>query len=601
MGSFGNDAGAFFGGSMMDSQKANWTDEQWQAVLGRDKPDNSGDVHNPNIVDLDKPHVAPYNPNDTFGTESLRNEDLSELPDDTPHEEVIDALGGSKALNWEAKTFDELRAENNALNPAALETLAQKWTGHGNDLKTKSELFKKSIDEAIAGKWEGVSASAAEDATQHLTRTSIYDFTPSSQALANRLRILKQAFDHIKGRFPDLKEPVIEPDLAHDGREQFGAHNKAELDRVVEKFNNQRFYWDDMGRLRLSGSDQYVRPEDVMDDIKRINNSTRYYEEAVQLFRDVYNPTVQAVTDNFPNLPDPPDMKFTPSGPGPGNGPGGTPPIGGGGGGTPAFNPPAFTPPGTGKNPSLPDIPGTGDPTDPSKNPINNPQIPQASPTSPVGQGLNSAMDAASKGLNSGIGAATQAAQKAAQAAGAGQKTPALREGALGLGDKPGAAKGMGGGAAGGGGGASGSGGPALSPAEPSARLSSQPTTAASPLPAASSSGTAGMGGMGAPMGGGGPAGGGKGGADGKEHKGSKALKTRKHGDDIVGDPDGVVPVLGDSESPPAEENQPAPPRRRIPQRDAPWQPDSAPQSGPSRTPQTHQPGPATADQLMDQ
>ena len=105
------------------------------------------------------------------------------------------------------------------------------------------------------------------------------------------------------------------------------------------------------------------------------------------------------------------------------------------------------------------------------------------------------------------------------------------------------------------------------------------------------------MAGMGAPgMGGGAPAGGGAGKNDGKEHKANKALRTRKNGSDIVGDTDAVVPVLGDTSPPQAEEVQPTPPRRRIPGRG----PDSAAQSGAARSPQ-QQPGPVTSDQLMDQ
>jgi hypothetical protein len=104
---------------------------------------------------------------------------------------------------------------------------------------------------------------------------------------------------------------------------------------------------------------------------------------------------------------------------------------------------------------------------------------------------------------------------------------------------------------------------------------------------------------MGAPgMGGGGPAGAGAGKNDGKEHKANKALKRRKNGSDIVGDTDAVVPVLGDAPPPQTEENQPAPPRRRIPGRGNAWQPDSAAQSGAQRSPQAQ---PATSDQLMDQ
>lgn len=54
-----------------------------------------------------------------------------------------------------------------------------------------------------------------------------------------------------------------------------------------------------------------------------------------------------------------------------------------------------------------------------------------------------------------------------------------------------------------------------------------------------------GSGAGGAPMGGGGPGSGGKGG-EGKDHKGNKALRGSQHGQDLIGQPDAVVSVIGD-------------------------------------------------------
>jgi hypothetical protein len=42
------------------------------------------------------------------------------------------------------------------------------------------------------------------------------------------------------------------------------------------------------------------------------------------------------------------------------------------------------------------------------------------------------------------------------------------------------------------------------------------------------------------------PAGGHRGGADGKEHKANKALRRKKNGEDVVGDSEAVVAVVGD-------------------------------------------------------
>jgi hypothetical protein len=116
-------------------------------------------------------------------------------------------------------------------------------------------------------------------------------------------------------------------------------------------------------------------------------------------------------------------------------------------------------------------------------------------------------------------------------------------------------------------------------------------------MPAAASSAMSGMGSPG--MGGGGaPGAGGKGASDGKEHKGNKALRTRKNGADIIGDNDAVVPVLGGEEAPTADGDQPAPPSRRIPQRGDTWRPDSGMQNGPRRSQSQH--GSAGSDQLVE-
>lgn len=595
MSGFGNWLGADFGGELRSSSVRNWSNEEWNALVGTDKPEHIG--LNPDDIEFDPDVSNPSAPedehDDKFDLDAQRykfGEIDGLLSDNTAYNAVRDALSGGEALNWEVYTFGQLRDEKNTLKTEQLQTLADAWTRNGESLKTESETFKKTVGDLITGKWSGESAAAAEAASQHVTKTSIYEFTPSSEEISDRLEVLKAAFENIKSRFPDGTGDVID---------KFPDYNKSELDDKVEEFNS-KYHFDDSGHLRASNG-QYVDVATAIEEKNRIEQSIRDYQLAVQLFRDTYQPTVEAVTQNFPTLPAPPNMKFEmPTGPGPtGPGPTGPGPTGPGPGGPgPGISPPGIPPidpadfkiPGNGKDPSIPDyLSGIGDPslTDPNNPPITNP------PFTPA-QSLKPAIDAAGKGLNSGIDAATKAAQQAAQgAAAAGKKAiPSLREGALGLGDKPSASKGAGGG---GGKGIGGGAGGGLGVSEPSARLSSQPTTSASGaragVPAASS---AGMGPMGAPMGGGGGAGG-KGG-DGKEHKANKALKRRKNGSDIVGDTDAVVPVLGDS-PPPPEEKQPAPPpRRRIPQRgNNTWQPDSAPQSG-APSPQTQNAGSAGSD-----
>jgi hypothetical protein len=599
MGSFGNYVGATMGGEYDDSWVTNSNYPERQTLLG---PDGK-------LIQLSDPS-APEDKNPYKPKSDLLGEVPNLTSDHTTNQEIEDALHGPEGWNWERRTFVQLRDEKNALKPASLETLATAWKEHGDTLKTDSESFKKSVGNAISGKWSGASADAAEAASQQVTKTSIYDFTPSSDALSKRLTALKGAFDSIQSRFPNTADAQLIDD---------GKFDKALLDQRVREFNS-RYHLDGGGRLR-NNSDGYVAASQAIDEMNRIKRSIQDYQLAVQLFRDTYNPTVQAVTANFPNLPAAPNMKYGPTGPGPSGGGGGT---GGGGGGTgggggggtgggggskfgtPPIGTSDFKTPDTGKNKAISDYPlGKTDATstDPSKTPIDGSQtsLPSSDPTQTAAQSLKSGLDAASQGLNSGLGAATQAAQQAAQAAqgaaGAAQKpiSPSLREGALGLGDKPGAAKGAGGSGVGGGG---------VGGREAFARPMSQPAASASAgarptVPAAATSAAGGMGaGMGAPGAGGGPAAGQRGG-EAKEHKGNKALRTRKNGSDIVGDTDAVVPVLGGDSPPPAEDSQPAPARRRIPQRGAPWQPDSAVQSGAQRPAQD--PGSATSDQLTNQ
>ncbi|MCT7659700.1 hypothetical protein [Mycobacterium deserti] len=602
MGSFGNDVGALFGGSMYGSKANNWSNEEWNALMGRDKPESYRDQTNPGHIDELSNGSAPEDADkfDLSRYESQLGTTPGLIPDQTVHDEITGKLTGGNALNWEDFTFGELRGEKDSLNPGALQTLSTAWTNHGNTLKTSSEDFKESVQKLISGKWSGESAGAAEQASHHVTENSIYDFTPASDALSDRLAVLKAAFEDIRSRFPDGRDTI----------EKFDTYDKTMLDHEVQEFNT-KFHFSSEGHLLLSDG-RYVDVSSAIAERNRIQQSINDYHEAVQLFRDSYEPTVAAVTQNFPTLPPPPNLKFQPAGPpgpgpthpgggpglggggGPGLGGGGMPKIGGGGMpkiGTPDFSTAGFEPPEI----SGLDTDGIGT-TDPSKLPgISDPQasLPSTIGSTPA-KGLGSAVDAASQGLNSALGQATKAAQSAA---GAGQKpfAPSLREGALGLG-KPGDAKGVGGGAGKGvgGGGAAGGG---LGVNEPSARLSSQPTMATGARGAVPAASSAMGGGVGAPGMGGAPAGGGQRGADGKEHKTNKVLKSRKNGSEITGETGAVVPVLGADPTPPPEENQPAPTRRRIPGRGNSWQPDSATPGGPSQSTQPQYPAPATSDQ----
>jgi hypothetical protein len=545
-------------------------------------------------------HVDDFNAQPTDGVyPKLRTTKLDDVPgllsDDSTNQAVLKQLSGPKKLNWESKSFNQLKAENDALNPTALDNQATAWTQHGTELKSASETFRDKVRGAITGHWSGESAAAAEAATHHVTETSIYDFTPASDALKQRLALLSGAFAAIKSNFPPGNDLIDK-----------GNFNAQQLDAKIDEFNS-KYHIDGSGHLR-NNSDGYVTAADALRELEQIRNSIRDYQKAVQLFRDTYNPTVEAATDNFPQLPSPPNMTFGPQGPGPN--PTGTGPYNntdggpqGGGGGGPAISPTDF-----GKNKAIPDLGkdlgkdpgkdlGTGDtkPIDPSQTDLPDTST-TSDPTQTAAQALDPALNAASQALQSGLGAATQAAQQAAQGA-MGATKPALPEGALGLGPKPEDPKGVGG--AGKGGAAAAGGGAGAH--QPAARLSSQPTSAVAgakaAMPAAASSAMSGMGSPG--MGGGGaPGAGGKGASDGKEHKGNKALRTRKNGADIIGDNDAVVPVLGGEEAPTADGDQPAPPSRRIPQRGDTWRPDSGMQNGPRRSQSQH--GSAGSDQLVE-
>ena len=232
MGSFGNDMGGLFGGSMYGSKANNWSNEEWNALMGQDKPESYQDqIHQDNVDELSNPTASE----DTAPEKYQLNSDLLNtvpglLGDTTTADAVHDELSGGNALNWEHFTFGELNDEKNKLNPGALETLGNAWTGHGDTLKTESENFKKSIENIVSGKWTGTSAASAEAATTHVTENSIYNFTPSSEEISDRLEVLRGAFDSIKSRFPKIDGNELE---------NFHTYDKQKLDDKVNEFNTK--------------------------------------------------------------------------------------------------------------------------------------------------------------------------------------------------------------------------------------------------------------------------------------------------------------------------------------------------------------------------
>ncbi|MFV8161896.1 hypothetical protein ACNQVK_07260 [Mycobacterium sp. 134] len=516
----------------------------------------------------DENKVAKYQPNSAL---------LGEVPglisDNSTYLEVQDKLSGPESLNWEGKSFIFMRKERDSLNPGKIQQLGKDWTEHGDTLKTTSKDFKETVNKTIEGKWSGESATAAEAASKQVTKTSIYDFTLASDAIADRLTVLHDAFTSLRDQFPTY---------ANDQLIEKGDFDKAKLDAKIADFNS-KYHIDGSGYLR-NNDDGYVTAADALKQLDEINRSIDAYQKAVQLFQNIYNPTVEAVTKNFPNLPTPPNMKYgDPTAPG---GPGGPTSPGGPGGGTSPFKPGG----GSGIKPfdkSDLDKLKTDKPTDLDKyKPIDQkPTDQNDSTTDPTKDALDSLTDPIKSAIDSATNAAKDAAGQLADAmknaAGQnplGQGLGGPPEGVLGLGPQ-----GLGG--AGAGKGAGGAGGGVPLRGMPSGLPSTAPATTAAKVTAPAAA-AAGLGaGAGSP-GAGAPAAGQRGDQNGKGHQVNKALRRKKNGKDVIGDADASVPVVGANEEAEQPENAPVEQsefRRRIPQRDGTWQPNSAVQPGPAR------------------
>jgi hypothetical protein len=540
MGSFGNWlGGAFFGGSMEASWLADANHPETMALLD----------HNGNLVQLPDP-TPPTDPDQSWykPKANLSNDPLDEVrnsaSDHSTFEHVEQRIHGHGAngLNWESWTFTALQKEMEALQPDQLGTLAAAWNHHGDQLKTDSDFFKKSVRSALSENWSGDSASAADAATQQITKTSVFNFTPSSHALAERLTYLSDAFNNIKNNFP--------ADPNHDS----GNFNKQKLDQEIHDFDT-KYCLDGSGHLRDRSNGRFVSGSDALEWMNELKRATSAYQHAVYLFQNVYTPAVEAVTANFPNLPAPPDMTFgqppPPVPPGPGGG-------GGAGAGGGAGGPGPIAAPNMPINPNMPQIP-----TDPN-----------AGPASPISQSL-SELGAMAPELAQSLTqpfqqAASQAGQAMNQAMSAAQRagnTPALSgasnphsmppEGVLGLG--VGGGKGALGkiGGAGGGAGTPGLpiGKPAGAPAIAAGGTGAARTVAAASgarLSSAAGSTGAGMPGAGAPAAGHHGAG-----APGGPYQPNKALRSKQNGKELIGEPEAVPAVLGEAARADAAKSRP--------------------------------------------
>ncbi|MEW2479959.1 hypothetical protein AB0876_10240 [Mycobacterium sp. NPDC049093] len=584
MSGFGNEMGALFGGEMVTSYAPNWTQSEWDTLMGDGGPPSrwtfdSDSLEDKSVVGIHKDeHVPDKDP------ANIDTSTLDEIPGLTSDRSVQDAVTaattGGKAINWESWTFGELRTEAAALKPTDINTLAGNWTTHGANLKEISETFRDNVDKAIEGKWSGDSATMAEAASKQVTKTSIYDFAASSEEISDRLKVLSAAFDTVQTKFKEFDN--------HNLIEDVDNKNWKNLQDEVTKFNNE-YHFDDTGHLR-NRDGGYVNVDTAVDAKKRLQQSIDDYTAAVQVFDDTYAPAIAAVATNFPNLPPLPNMKFEaptdPTGPGgPGGGPGGTSPFSpsGGPGGIKPFDKSAL------------DKLNANKPTDLDKlKPIDQKPIDQkdltTDPTKDALESLTdpakSAMDTATNAAKDAMGQAMDAAKNAAQQNPLGDMPKGPPEGVLGLGPQ-----GLGG--AGAGKGAGGAGGGVPLRGLPSALPTGAPATAAAKMPAGAAGAGAGLGaGAGSP-GAGAPAAGQRAGdQNGKGHQVNKALRRKKNGKDVMGDSEASVPVVGaDEEAEQSENARPEQPesRRRIPQRGTTWKPDSAVQPGPARQPQSQQ------------
>ncbi|OBJ52925.1 hypothetical protein [Mycobacterium sp. 1423905.2] len=268
------------------------------------------------------------------------------------------------------------------------------------------------------------------------------------------------------------------------------------------------------------------------DEARKDLLAATYDREAQRTIHTFYNPPIEWISQRHP------DMSAGPPQIAGGPGRSGSPSAGGG------------APPG-GPKPG-----GLGAPDMPSPLALGamNPAAAQpATPTSPANalQGLGDAAkgagDAANKAGQQAQNAAGQAGNAANQALGqlpkGGQNgAGGIPEGVLGLGPQglKGASSPSGSGARGGGAGGTGARSPVVS--KPSAPAM-QPSKAVTAAPVSRSGVSTGSGGSGA----GAPVAGQRGaqGAD-KEHKAGKALRNTKHGQEVIGETEGVVPVVGD-------------------------------------------------------
>jgi hypothetical protein len=356
------------------------------------------------------------------------------------------------------------------------------------------------------------------------------------------LGVLEQSGEAWKGKTHDaalqnLETSYPEPITAADGAGVQGILEDAFIRTIAATQNNI--------------VDNKSRYDEALQNFPEQDGNIKkaYNDFAYNVLTDVYRPGIVEIGKNNPAFTAGVKLDVGPNGPGPTGpgpfGPGGTGPGPIGGGGLPSRpgtpNPPKFDPPNPPKTPKTPETP------DFPKTPTGTPTLPQS-----LGQVPDTGSPAAPGGAPSPTGVPSQPP-----------------EGVLGLGPKGlgGAPKGAGAKGTGAGGKAGGGAGAKLPRGLAPGKATATPA-AAFRTPAAGGA-AAGLGGMGTP-GAGAPAAG-AGGRDGnKAYQVSKALRRKKTGEQIAGEAEAVVPVVGAPEKPvKPQANQPDQTPRPDPSDDA--------------------------------
>lgn len=360
------------------------------------------------------------------------------------------------------------------------------WDKIGTALQGAREAFEQAI-------------AAAEHGLTGATASAMFGKARESLNYLNSLADAAERMDPLVDTFSrDIKET----------RDWFLAA-KTELD------NNAK------ARAAYMGTTEDSARDDLLTSI--------YNREAQRTIHTFYNPPIEWISQRHPDMSaGPPHVGGPPGGPGAG-GPGGGPPGG-------------LTPGGVGA-PDMPSLSGLG-PMDPSALAAPSTPTQPANALQGLGDAAKGAGDAANNAGQQAQNAAGQAGNAANQALGQAGKAGqggGLPEGVLGLGPKGlTSAKAASGSRGGGGSGGAGTRPPAA--AKPTAPLT-QPSKAVTAVPASRSGVTAGSGssGAGAPVAGQRAAAG-----SDKEHKANKALRRTKNGQEVIGEAEGVVPVVGD-------------------------------------------------------